>query len=132
MRKLGVAISVVALAVAASVSMADPGHGQGAGCGMGMGMDSGGANCAAAGGGYGPGYGGGGGRGGMGMSLLTPEEQLKFRDAMHEMKTVAECTAVVAQRQALIAERAKEKGIAAPIGPRGDMCERMKARGFIG
>lgn len=130
MKKLAMAVSMAALALAASVSLAGPGYGPNGGCGMNQG---GGANCPAAGGGYGPGpgYGGHGRGGGVGMSLLTPEEQTKFRDAMHEMKTVAECNAVVAQRQALIAERAKEKGIAAPPGPRGDMCERMKARGFI-
>ena len=135
MKKLGMAISVVALALAASVS-ADPGGGYGMGAGCGAGTDGSGVNCPAADGGHGyghgPGYGhGGGGHGGMGMSLLTRDEQIKFRDAMHEMKTVAECTAVVEQRQALIAARAKEKGIAAPASPRADMCERMKARGFI-
>ncbi|MFO1316551.1 MAG: hypothetical protein U1F58_13185 [Burkholderiales bacterium] len=135
MKKLAVAISVVALAVAASVSMAGPGggYGPGAGCGMGAGPGAGGANCPAGGGGFGPGpgYGRGGGGGGYGMSLLTQEERIKFRDAMHEVKTVAECTAVVEQRHALIAERAKEKGVTIPAAPSGNMCERMKARGFI-
>jgi len=136
MKKLGMAVSVVALALAASVSMAGPGggYGAGAGCGMGQGAGpgAGGANCpAGGGGGHGPGYGRGGGGGGVGMSLLTQEERSKFREAMHGVKTVAECTAVVEQRQALVAERAKEKGIAGPAGPRGNPCERMKARGFI-
>ncbi len=112
MKKLAMAVSVVALAVAASVSMAGPGGGFGPGPGYGMG------------GGFGRG-------GGFGMSLLTPEEQAKFRDAMHEMKTVAECEAVVAQRHQLVTERAKEKGVTLPAAPRGNMCERMKARGFI-
>jgi non-homologous end joining protein Ku len=66
------------------------------------------------------------------MSLLTPDEQAKYRDAMHEVKTMAECNAVVAERQQLVQQRAKEKGVAVPTAPRGDMCERMKARGFIG
>ena len=135
MRKLAMAVSVVALAVAASVSMAGPGGGYGPGAGCGAGPGAGGANCPAAGGagyGPGPGYGrGGGGGGGYGMSLLTQEERVKFRDAMHEVKTVAECTAVVEQRHALVAERAKEKGVTVPAEPRGNMCERMKARGFI-
>ena len=137
MKKLGMAISVVAMALAASVSMAGPGGGSGPGAGYGpgagcgMGPSAGGANCPAGGGGYGPGFGRGGGGGGYGMSLLTQEERVKFRDAMHEVKTVAECTAVVEQRHALVAERAKEKGVTVPAAPRGNMCERMKARGFI-
>jgi Spy/CpxP family protein refolding chaperone len=135
MKKLAMAVSMVAMGLAASVSMADPGGGYGYGAGCGAGMGPGGANCGAPGGGgygHGPGYHGRGGGGqGMGMSLLTPEERTKFHDAMHEMKSVGECTAVVQQRQALISERAKEKGLAAPPGPPADMCERMKARGFI-
>ncbi|MFO1304320.1 MAG: hypothetical protein U1F54_11340 [Burkholderiales bacterium] len=130
MKKLIAAASVVALALAASVSMAGgPGGGYGPGAGCGAGADAGGANCPA-GGGYGPGPGYGRG-GGYGMSLLTEQERAKFRDAMHEVKTLAECTAVVEERHALVAERAKEKGVTLPATPRGNMCERMKARGFI-
>jgi len=137
MKKLGMAISVVALALAASVSMAGPGGGYGPGAGCGAGPGAGGANCPAGGGGFGPGpgpgfgRGGGGGGGGYGMSLLTQEERIKFRDAMHEVKTVAECNAVVEQRHALVVERAKAQGVTVPDAPRGNMCERMKARGFI-
>jgi hypothetical protein len=50
---------------------------------------------------------------------------------MHAVKTLDECNAITAQHRQLLEQRAKEKGLAAPPGPRGNMCERMKARGFI-
>lgn len=126
MKKLAMAVSVVAMA--ASVAIAGPGGGYGPGGGCGMGPGAGDANCPAGGGGYGPGFGHGGG---YGMSLLTQQERIKFRDAMHEVKTVAECTAVVEQRDALLVERAKAQGVLLPARPGSNMCERMKARGFI-
>ncbi len=64
--------------------------------------------------------------------LLTPEEQAQHREMMHSFKTVEECNAYLTEHQKLMAERAKEKGVAAPAGPRGNACERMKARGMIG
>jgi hypothetical protein len=67
---------------------------------------------------------------GRGNSLLTPEERAARMSAMHNLKTVAECDAYVTEHQKLIAERAKEKGIAPPA-QHGNMCERMKARGLI-
>ena len=70
--------------------------------------------------------------GGQGMALLTPEERTAHRDAMHSFKTVEECTAYMTQHQQLLQERAKAQGVAAPPGPRGNACERMKARGMIG
>jgi hypothetical protein len=57
---------------------------------------------------------------------------MKYRDAMQAAKTVEECNAVITERQTLVQERAKENGVAAPIGPRGNPCERMKARGLFG
>jgi hypothetical protein len=47
------------------------------------------------------------------------------------VKTLDECNALVAQHRQLREQRAKEKGVAAPAGPWGNVCERMKARGFI-
>jgi hypothetical protein len=147
MKKLALAIGMVSIAVAASVTMADPG-----GYGMGMGPGCGaaaGANCPYGGGpgGYGPGYGRGGGYGpgagqgpgggygrggGQGMALLTPEERAQHREAMHSLTSVEQCNAYMAEHRQLLLERAKEKGVAPPPGPRGDMCERMKARGMFG
>lgn len=120
-------------AVAATLAIAGPG-GNGMGMGMGQGCGAGAACPGPAGNGPGPGYGRGGfnGGGGPAMALLTPEEQAQHRLAMHSFKTAEECTAYVAQHRQLVQERATEKGMAAPVGPRGNMCERMKMRGMIG
>jgi hypothetical protein len=145
MKKLSLAIGTVALAVAATLAMADPGGygmgmGMGPGCAAGAGPGAGaGAGCPGGygpGAGAGPGFGRGGGYGmrggGQGMALLTPEERTAHRDAMHSFKTVEECTAYMTQYQQLLQERAKAQGVTAPPGPRGNACERMKARGMIG
>mgnify|MGYP003489828476 CR=1 FL=1 len=50
--------------------------------------------------------------------------------AMHSLKTADECNAYIAEHRKLIAERAKEKGLAPPP-QRGNACERMKARGLL-
>lgn len=145
MKKLSLAIGTLALAVAATLAMADPGGygygmGMGGGCGAGAGPGPGSGAAAGCPGGYGPGAGPGYGRGGgygmrgggQGMALLTPEEQTAHRTAMHSFKTVEECTAYMTQHQQLLQERAKAQGVAVPPGPRGNACERMKARGMIG
>jgi Spy/CpxP family protein refolding chaperone len=119
-KKLSLAVGLVA-AMAASLAMAQAGGGYGAGAGMGRGC---GAQCVGGCPGAGPG-------GGQGKVLLTPDERAQFHDAMHAVKTVDECNALVAQHRQLLQDRAKEAGVAPPTGPRGDPCERMKARGFI-
>ena len=124
----------LAAAMAAAVGMAQSNGGFGWGPGMGPGCGAVQADCPGPGGGYGPGYGHGGGNGwggGRGLALLTPDERSAFHDAMHAVKTLDECNAITAQHRQVLEQRAKEKGIAAPAGPRGNMCERMKARGFI-
>jgi hypothetical protein len=137
MKKLTWAVGLAAMA--ATLAIAGPGgNGMGMGMGMGQGCGTGAATGAAcpgpAGNGPGPAYGRGGfnGGGGPAMALLTPEEQAQHRLAMHSFKTAEECNAYIAQHQQLVQERAKEKGVAAPVGPRGNMCERMKMRGMIG
>jgi hypothetical protein len=135
MKKLSLALGIAAASVVASLALAQPGggYGPGPGPGCGGGPDVAGANCPAGGGGNGPGYGRGGGRGqGPGASLFTQEERAAHQEKMHSLKTVEECNAYVAEHQKLMAERAKEKGVAAPAGPRGNPCERMKARGMFG
>ncbi len=112
-----------------------PGQGMGYGQGMGPGAGMGYGHGAGMGPGRGAGYGRGGGMGpggGQALALLTPEERTAHREAMHNLKSVEECTAYVAQQRELITERAKEKGVAVPFGPRGDMCERMQAHGMFG
>ena len=135
MKKLTIASGLVSVALAGSAAMADPG-------GFGMGPECGvaaGAPCPGAGGpggyGRGDGYGPGGGYGrggGSGFALLTPEERAQHRETMHSLTTVEQCSAYMAQHQQLLQERAKEKGVTAPVGPRGNPCERMKARGMFG
>ncbi len=133
-KKLSLAVGLVA-AMAASLAMAQAGGGYGAGAGMGRGC---GAQCVDGCPGGGPGYGPGNGRcggagpgGGQGKALLTPDERAQYHDAMHAVKTVDECNALVVQHRQLLQDRAKEAGVAPPAGPRGNPCERMKARGFI-
>lgn len=114
-----------------------PGYGKGAGQGMGPGAGMGYGRGGGMGPGQGMGHGHGAGMGpgggqGQGNALLTPEERTAHREAMHSFKSAEECTAYVAKQRELLTERAKEKGVAAPLGPRGDMCERMKARGMFG
>jgi len=145
MKKLSLTIGTLALAVTATLAMADPGGygmGMGGGCGAGAGPGTGPGAAAGCPGGFGPGagagpgYGRGGGYGmrggGQGTALLTPEERTAHRDTMHSFKTVEACTAYMTQHQQLLQERAQAKGVAAPPGPRGNPCERMKARGLIG
>jgi len=145
MKKLSLTIGTLALAVTATLAMADPGGygmGMGGGCGVGAGPGTGPGAAAGCPGGYGPGagagpgYGRGGGYGmrggGQGTALLTPEERTAHRDTMHSFKTVEACTAYMTQHQQLLQERAQAKGVAVPPGPRGNPCERMKARGLIG
>jgi hypothetical protein len=127
---------MVAVSVAASLAMADPGgygYGMGPGCAVAGGAAAG-TTCPGAGPGQGMGTmrGGYGRGGGQGMALLTPEERTKYRDAMHEVTTIEECNAVIGERQQLIEKRAQEKGVVAPLGPRGNPCERMKAHGIFG
>jgi hypothetical protein len=62
-------------------------------------------------------------------SLLTPAERSAHDAAMKELKSFDECTAYMAKYNKLLADRAKEKGVAVPA-ERGNTCERMKARGF--
>jgi hypothetical protein len=50
---------------------------------------------------------------------------------MLNMKTYAECKAYIDEHRKTMEARAKEKGVAAPPGPRSNMCERMKQRGRI-
>jgi hypothetical protein len=129
----------LAAAITMSLAYAQSGGGYGRGMdmgtgpGMGMGPGCNGADIAATcPGRYGPGAARGHGPGGgYGMMLLTPEERRAFHTAMHSVTTVEACNALVAQRQELIAARAKELALVAPAAPPSSMCERMKAHGMI-
>jgi Spy/CpxP family protein refolding chaperone len=106
-------LATAALALVAGISLAQgPGPGAGPGKGPGGGWQFGPNNT-------------------RGWSLMTAEEREQHRQKMLAMTTYADCKALLDEQRKLIDERAKERGVAAPRGPRTDMCERMKARGRI-
>lgn len=137
MRKTTLALGL-ALATSAVVALAAPGFGGGYGPGNGPCLQQDGTTC----GGAGPGYGGRGGRmGGMGMGgmgsgpgggLMTDEERVAHRNAMHGFETVAQCNAYWTAHREAMANRAKERGLEPGPGPRVNPCERMAARGMLG
>jgi hypothetical protein len=111
MRRL---LAVSALTLAAGIALAQgPGPGAGPGKGPGGGWQFGPGNT-------------------RGWSMMTPDERNEHRSRMLGATTLAECQAVLEEHRKLIEQRAKERGVATPPGPRTDMCERMKARGRIG
>ena len=114
-----------------SAANAQPGPGPGMGPGYGAGQ------------GYGPGQGGmgpgyyGRGRGfafnntnTRGWSLMTAEERTAHRDKMWSAKNYDECKAIQEENHKVMTERAKEQGKTLPT-PRGNGCDRMKARGYF-
>jgi len=117
------------LAVATS-AQAQPGPGMGRGMGPGygqQGQDQG----------MGPGMGRGRGHGfafnnnnTRGWSLMTPEERLAHRNRMFSAKTYDECKVIQSEQHKTMTERAKAQGKTLPT-PRGNACDRMKARGFL-
>lgn len=89
--------------------------------------------------GMGPGGGMGMGGGGMrgqrmragadntaGWSMMSPSEREAHRQKMMEMKSPDECMAYMDEHRKQMAERAKERGVAAPGRPRRDMCAGLK------
>ena len=67
-----------------------------------------------------------------GQKLRRPD--LSFATPDHYNSTAGRTAADIVdpQHRQLVEERAKEKGVAAPLGPRGNACERMKMRGMTG
>ena len=105
---------IAAFALAASVALAQgPGPGGGPGKGPGAGWQFGPDNT-------------------RGWSLMNAEERNAHRQKMLGATTLAECQAVLEEHRKLIEQRARERGVATPPGPRTDMCQRMKARGRLG
>jgi hypothetical protein len=66
-----------------------------------------------------------------GWSMMSNDERTEHRNKMLGMQTYADCKAYIDEHRKLMEARAKERGVAAPRGPRQDMCERMKERGRI-
>ncbi|HEX4884320.1 MAG TPA: hypothetical protein VFX05_09295 [Casimicrobiaceae bacterium] len=125
----------LALALAAAAAVAQPGGGYGPGAGQGpCAAGTAGTACpnGGPGGGYGPGYGRGGRMGGHGFGgMMTDEERVEHRNAMHSFTTVGECKAYWTEHRAEMTARAKERGLEPGPGPRQDPCERMAARGLL-
>lgn len=117
------------------------GYGMGRGAGMGPGYGRGSGYGMGAGQGYGMGqrgngphrnaYGMGAGQGGgVGQMLMSPEERVAHQQKIFQSRTLADCQKAQSEEQALMAARAKEKGVTFP-GPRQDVCQIMKDRGLI-
>lgn len=57
-----------------------------------------------------------------GWSMMTPAERDKHRQQMQSVTTAAECQQARDEHHKLMAERAKERGVANMPGPRRDAC----------
>ncbi len=130
-------IALVGAALAAPV-LAQPGPGMGGGWGGGPCMQGGGMRNGA---GMGPGArSGGGNKGGRGMmanqdtvrgwTLLTPDERTTYQNQMRKIETYDECIKVQTEHRGMVEVRAKEQGVNL-MTPRQNMCDNMKARGWI-
>lgn len=148
--------TLLGAAVLATAAMAQPGPGMGWGGGWGggpcvqggMGGPGGGWGMGPGGGrgmGYGKGYGMGRGMGPgawggnaapagqnlvRGRDLMSPVERSEQQARMRTVKTYDECTAVQTEHRGKLEVRAKEKGLTL-VAPRANVCDNLKARGFI-
>ena len=90
--------------------------GYGGGCPGGQGGGYGHMGCGAGGPmRSGPGY-------TMGWSLMTPQERQAHRAKMMSFTNAKDCRAYVAEHHRLMAERAKQRGMAIPSTPMHDPC----------
>lgn len=62
----------------------------------------------------------------MGWSLMTPQERQENRAKMMSFTSAKECRAYVEQHHKLMAERAKQRGMAIPPNPMHDPCVGLK------
>lgn len=109
-------------ALAATTNAQAQGPGPGPGMGPGSGMGPGAAASAPRGPGAGPRRGAPAGADYTpGWSLMTQKERDEHRARMRTVQTQADCRAAIDQHRQLMAERAKERGLA-PRGPRRDPC----------
>ena len=65
-----------------------------------------------------------------GVQLMTPEERTAQQVKMRAVKTYDECKTVQTTHRTAIETRAKEKGLNL-MSPRGNPCDKLKARGLI-
>ncbi len=60
-----------------------------------------------------------------GWQLMTPEERIEHQSRMRGFTDYGACEAYRAQHHALMAERARQRGLSLPDSPR-DFCEHLK------
>ena len=101
-----------------------PGSGMGPGAGMGPGKGMGPATKGGRGLNFSP-------RNTPGWAMMSAEEREEHQKKMLGMQNLADCKAYLDEHRKLMDARAQERKLAAPRGPRTDMCERMKQRGRI-
>ena len=65
-----------------------------------------------------------------GWQLMTPEERTEHRIKMRSFTEYNACKEYVDEHHKKMEERAKEKGVAAPVMKRND-CDVMKAKGIL-
>jgi hypothetical protein len=65
-----------------------------------------------------------------GWSLMTPAERSAHQNKMWSAKTYDECKAIQTEHHAVIAARAKDKGITLNV-PSQNACDRMQMRGVL-
>lgn len=62
----------------------------------------------------------------MGWSMMTPEERKEHQAKMMSFTNAKDCRAYVEQHHRLMAERAKQRGMAMPATPMHDPCAGLK------
>jgi hypothetical protein len=62
----------------------------------------------------------------MGWSMMTPQERQAHQARMMGFTSAKECRAYVAEHHKLMAERAKQRGVAMPATPPHDPCAGLK------
>lgn len=132
MRRLGFLIATGALCLAIGGAQAQPTANTAPPAGGGMGPQMMGGYGAGCPGGQGGGHGhmgcgaGGQTRAGpgstMGWSLMTPQERQQHQAKMMSFTNAKDCRAYVAEHHRLMAERAKQRGMAVPPTPMHDPC----------
>lgn len=76
--------------------------------------------------GPGPGMGRGGPTDMPAGGMMTPEERQAHMARMHGFTTRRECEAYVAEHHRLMADRAQQRGVTPPAGPRRNPCVGLK------
>lgn len=67
-----------------------------------------------------------------GWQLMTSQERVEHQNQMRSLKTYEECKAFQAQHHETMMERAREKGVALPMGKGGAYgCDNLEARGLL-